>query len=160
MISTQAAGAELALEQSFISECRFDNKIITLGADAILTNNAEVAVSNLYFNEDKTKKMGRVRVIVSGDLSVEKHPDIRCDYKMVVEGEFSAAQDKPDEEVQNLLWFNGTSILYGIARAKMEVMSSTVFERGKITLPIVNMAEFIKQQNAAYLKKNDVQTES
>ena len=46
MIPTHDVNASIELEESFISECSFSNRLITLGTDALLTNDAEVAVSN------------------------------------------------------------------------------------------------------------------
>ena len=152
MIPTQDINAQIELVESFISECSFSNRLISLGSDAILTNNAEIAVSNVYMSNDGTKKNGRVRVIVSGILAVENVPDASCDYKMTVEGTFSTDKETNDEKFLELLWVNGSAVLYSITRAKMEVLSATVFEVGKITLPLINMVEFIKKQNAAYLK--------
>lgn len=155
MIPTQDINAQIELVESFISECSFSNRLISLGSDAILTNNAEIAVSNVYMSNDGTKKNGRVRVIVSGNLAVENVPDASCDYKMTVEGTFSTDKETNDEKFLELLWVNGSAVLYGITRAKMEVLSTTVFEAGKITLPLINMVEFIKKQNAAYREKEN-----
>lgn len=155
MIPTHDLNASIELEESFISECSFSNRLITLGTDALLTNDAEVAVSNFYMNAEGTKKLGRVRVIVSGNLAVENNEKARCDYKMTVEGVFSADKEKDDEELSELLWINGASVLYGIVRAKMEVVSSMVFGSGKITLPLINMVQFVKKQNEAYLKEHN-----
>ena len=64
------------------------------------------------------------------------------------------SKEKDDEELGELLWINGASVLYGIVRAKMEVISSMVFGSGKITLPLINMVQFVKKQNEAYLKEH------
>ena len=52
----------------------------------------------------------------------------------------------PDEDFEAKLWFNGSATVYGIARSKMEVMSSMVLNHGKIELPMVNMYELLKAQ--------------
>lgn len=51
------------------------------------------------------------------------------------------------------LWFNGSSTLYGIARAKMEVISAMILNNGKISLPMLNMFELLKEQFAEAEKK-------
>ena len=38
MIPTHDVNASIELEESFISECSFSNRLITLGTDALLTN--------------------------------------------------------------------------------------------------------------------------
>ena len=92
MIPTHDVNASLELEESFISECNFSNRLISLGSDAILTNNAEIAVSNPYMSKDN--------------------------------------------------------------------ITSTIFESGKITLPLINMVEFVKKQNEAYLKQHNDKKQS
>ena len=67
MIQTQNTNAPLEMEHSYISECEFNNRIISIGADATLTNQAEVAVSNIYANDTDTKKLGSIRITVSGN---------------------------------------------------------------------------------------------
>ena len=42
----------------------------------------------------------------------------------------------------------------------MEVITSTIFESGKITLPLINMVEFVKKQNEAYLKQHNDKKQS
>lgn len=148
MIQTQNTNAPLEMEHSYISECEFNNRIISIGADATLTNQAEVAVSNIYTNDTDTKKLGSIRITVSGKLQVESNSEAYCDYKVVVEGEFSASKEKSNEEFEKLLWFNGASVLYSIARAKLETITAMIFANGKISLPLVNMVELVKQQSA------------
>ena len=113
-----------------------------------MTNQAEVAVSNIYANDTDTKKLGSIRITVSGKLQVESNSEAYCDYKVVVEGEFSASKEKSNEEFEKLLWFNGASVLYSIARAKLETITAMIFANGKISLPLVNMVELVKQQSA------------
>ena len=79
---------------------------------------------------------------------MESNSEAYCDYKVVVEGEFSASKEKSNEEFEKLLWFNGASVLYSIARAKLETITAMIFANGKISLPLVNMVELVKQQSA------------
>lgn len=146
MINVKETESSIQLLESFVSDCKFDNRLISLGSDTTLTNNLEVSVSNQIFNSDKTFRLGYVRIIVSGRLEVEDNANAYCDYRLVVEGEFSVPSSVAEKEFSQLLWFNGSSVLYGIARAKMEVLSSMMFNSGKITLPMVNMIEFLKKQ--------------
>lgn len=147
MISTNETASDFQLVQSFISSCRFDNRLISLGSDAVLTNKAEVSVSKQFFNEDKTIRFGYVRIVVSGNLAVEGQKEARCDYEIAVEGQFSNPATISEEQFNQQLWINGSSVLYGIVRAKMEVLSSTIFNDGKITLPLINMIELVKKQS-------------
>lgn len=147
MISTNETVSDFQLVESFISECQFQNRLIALGGDTVLTNHAEVAVSKQILNAEKTMRLGYVRVSIDGCLEVQENKDARCDFKLVVEGEFTVPVSCSEEKFNQQLWINGTSVLYGIVRAKMEVLSSTVFGKGKITLPLINMIDFVNKQN-------------
>ena len=57
-------------------------------------------------------------------------------------------------EFNRKLWFNGSTILYGIARAKMEVISTMVLNNGKISLPLLNMYELLKERFEGNEKKD------
>lgn len=157
MIQTKNVNTPLEMEHSYILECEFNNRIISIGTDTTLTNQAEVAVSNIYANDAGTKKLGNIRITVSGRLQAEANSEAYCDYKMVIEGVFSVSKEKSDEEFRKLLWYNGSSILYSIARAKLETITAMIFANGKISLPLVNMIDLVKQQSADVQKDKDQQ---
>ena len=140
--------SEMQLLSSLISECSFENNLISLGQDTVIENELKVAVSNIIKDTNSNLKNGSVRITLKGNIHIEKNPTAQCKYRLVVEGQFSFPMDKSDDDFNQLLWVNGSSILYGIARAKMEVMTSMVFDNGKITLPVINMLDFIQDQHS------------
>lgn len=146
--------SEMQLLNSLISECSFENNLISLGQDTVVENHLEVAVSNIIEDSVEKQKNGSVRITVKGNVHIENLPSAQCKYRLVVEGQFSFPMDKSNDAFTQLLWVNGASILYGIARAKMEVISSMVFDTGKIMLPVINMLDFIKNQHP----QNDTET--
>ena len=61
------------------------------------------------------------RLILDGDIIFKEtkgEPKASCKYHMVIQGLFSVEKDMPDVEFNRKLWFNGSTILYGMARAK------------------------------------------
>lgn len=147
MIGTNEAASDFQLVQSFVSSCRFDNRLISIGSDTVLTNKVEVSVSKQFLNENKTLRLAYVRIVVSGNLAVKEQEEARCDYEITIEGQFSDPATISEEQFNQQLWINGASVLYGILRAKMEVFSSTIFNDGKITLPLINMIQLVKKQS-------------
>lgn len=147
MISTNDFQSDFQLEQSFVSDCHIENCLITLGSDTTLENTIEVSVSDILTNNNNDRKTGYVRLKAQGSLSVKENSRGTCVYGITMQGEFSAPMQMDDANMTNMLWFNGSSILYGVLRAKMEVITSMVFETGKITLPTINMIELIKHQS-------------
>lgn len=54
-----------------------------------------------------------------------------------------------------MLSLNGSTILYSIARGKIESISSAIFEYGKIELPVVNMNQYFEKE-ASKAEKNNI----
>lgn len=139
--------AAIQYENCFVSECTFHNNLITLGSDAILNSELQVGVSSIYHTDSTLKKFGRVRLILDGDMQIQNAPDAKCTYHLVLEGEFSTDNTVDDQKFIDALWINGSTVLYGIARAKLETISTSLFHEGKISLPMINMLELIRSQS-------------
>lgn len=140
-------GADIQCKSSFITECSIENNVINLVSDATLDHQIKVSVSEPTPSEDSSdEKEAYVRLTLDGLYSVNNHSDASCKYHLVVNGSFSVANEVPDTDFIQKLWFNGSATLYSIARAKLEVISSMVLNYGKILLPMVNMYELLKAQ--------------
>lgn len=139
--------ANIQYENSVITECNFENNILDIGSDAELQTAMQVAVSNPVIDEEAQKKYGRVRLTIEGNYSVQGNDDATCKYRVVLIGKFSASVQISDDDFLALLWFNGSTALYSIARGKVETISSAILNNGKIVLPMVNMAELLKAQS-------------
>lgn len=136
----------LQYRDSFITECNITNNIINIGSKAELNHQVEVAVSDPVRDEKTQEKVGYVRLILDGTYKTEKSEDACCKYHMIVQGSFAVKDSMSDTDFVKMLWFNGSATMYGIARAKMEVISTTVLNNGKISLPMINMLEVLKEQ--------------
>lgn len=138
--------ADIQYESSFVTECSIDSNLIDIGEDAVLESNVEVGVSNPTTDEKSKRKFGSVRLTLDGTYSIKNNPEAFCKYHLVLIGEFSAESSLDDDEFSKLLWFNGSTSLYSIARGKIETISSTVLNTGKISLPMVNMIKLLQAQ--------------
>jgi len=118
-----------------------------MGDTKLKVKSAELIEGNVYGNQDVSKT-------IDGDYSTKGEPKASCKYHMVIQGLFSVEKDMPDVEFNRKLWFNGSTILYGIARAKMEVISTMVLNNGKISLPLLNMYELLKERFEGNEKKD------
>ncbi len=83
-----------------------------------------------------------IHVIVSND-----EDDATDEFKLTIEGEFSAKSDLEEKSFLELVQFNGSSVLFSLARAKVEEVSALTYEAGKIILPLVNMIKFFHNQD-------------
>ena len=52
----------------------------------------------------------------------------------------------PDEAFTKMLMVNGVSALYGIARSKLEVITALTYHQGKISFPMINVLELLKEK--------------
>lgn len=134
-------------ENAVMTEGSFTNNLVQPGNSTNLDSEVEVSVSNIYIDEEAAKKLGRVKLELKGTFSVMEHPEANCTYRFVFNGEFSTAKDTPDDDFLKALWFNGSTALYGIARAKIETISAMIMQVGKISLPMINMVELVKEQH-------------
>ena len=138
--------ADIQYLGSFLTECSFDNNIIDAVSQCELTHQLSVSISEQVPIDDPSKKAAYVRLILDGVYSLQDGSEASCKYHMVIHGKFMIDKSVPDEDFETKLWFNVSAAVYGIARSKMEVMSSMVLNHGKIELPMVNMYELLKAQ--------------
>ena len=141
--------ANIQYKNSFITECSITNNLLDIGEDAVLKTDVKVAVSKLSLSDDEKEKLGRVRLTLDGNYSVPGNSDAKLEYHIVLIGEFCTAAATKDEDFNASLWLNGSTALYSIARGKIETISTTVLNNGKITLPMVNMMELLRTQLGA-----------
>lgn len=141
--------ANIQYKNSFITECSITSNLLDIGEDAVLETEVKVAVSKLSLSDDEKEKLGRVRLTLDGNCSVPENSDAKLEYHIVLIGEFSTAAATKNEDFNASLWLNGSTALYSIARAKIETISTTVLNNGKIILPMVNMMELLRAQLGA-----------
>ena len=145
--------ADIQYKESFITECSITNNVINMGTGAVLKHELEVSVSEPIPSDTPDEKEAYVKLILDGTYEAQDDSNARCKYHMEVQGAFAAKKTVPDDVFMKRLWFNGSSTLYGIARAKMEVISAMILNNGKISLPMLNMFELLTEQFAEAEKK-------
>ena len=91
-------------------------------------------------------KIGKLLMIVNVSVKPEGADSSGDTIEMDVEGLFSSSEDTSDEEFLYLINVNGGAALYSIARSKLEIVSSLVYDKGKIVLPMINMIQFFEER--------------
>ncbi len=97
--------------------------------------------------QKEDKKYGGLLVVVEVFIDTEvpdNHPD---HIYIALEGAFSSPASVSDEDFEELLNINGGSVLYAIARAKIETISATIYQSGKILLPMVNIVQYFEEKS-------------
>ena len=70
--------------------------------------------------------------------------DIENDIHFTITGAFLSKGKISEEDFKQLVAINGASALIGIARGKIESLSSSIFNNGKIVIPFVNVIDYYK----------------
>ena len=106
----------------------------------------DIKCSNPTIKENS--KFGKLLMQINVSVipeNVDLSPDT---FELVIEGIFSSPANISDDEFMGLLNVNGGAVLYSIARAKIEAISSLIYAEGKILLPLVNIIQYYQERNS------------
>ena len=78
------------------------------------------------------------------DIKIEQAEEENCKIELSLEGAFIVSKDYDEEKCKELVGVNGAAALIGIARGKIEAISASIFNDGKIVIPFVNVIEYYK----------------
>ncbi len=78
------------------------------------------------------------------ELKIVKE-DAECTMDMTVEGAFLAEEQMEIDDFEEFIMINGAAALIGIARGKIESISASIFNEGKIVIPFVNVIDYYKK---------------
>ena len=93
-------------------------------------------------------------VVISIQIKIEKDNSGEADITMDLEGAFEPEPGIDEDEFGKLVAINGVAALVSIARGKIEAISATVLNTGKITIPFVNVVEYYDTIKKEKDKKN------
>ena len=65
-----------------------------------------------------------------------------CKFEILIKGAFQSTRDMDEEEFRKLVEINGAASLIGIARGKIESISATMLNNGKINIPYINVMDY------------------
>jgi hypothetical protein len=124
-----------------VTKLQISNEIVDLGTEA--------QKSFGLFIHKPQKESSDVGFMYSEVISIEVHIGDEFTGKtsliMDIEGAFESVGTISEENFKTLVALNGASALLGIARGKIEAISSVIYNTGKITIPLVNMIEYYKE---------------
>ena len=138
--------SELIFNGSSIKSLKITNNIVNL---ANTNNSIEMSLDIKKIDEipqeEKRELKGYLLLNLTVTTKDQEDPSLKCKFVITVEGCFSSWME--DREIfERMLYLNGGTTLYSIARAQILNFSSNVFMSGKILLPLINMIEFINQK--------------
>lgn len=101
----------------------------------------------LNINEPKFQKTEGTlfaQMLIEFEIEVHQFEEQKCKINLALEGVFMAKGAVKDEAFKELVIVNGAAALIGIARGKIEMISASIFNNGKIVIPFVNVIEYYK----------------
>ncbi len=81
---------------------------------------------------------------VDFDIEIEQSEDQKCKIKLVLEGAFISRDGIDKDAFKKLAIINGAAAIIGIARGRIEAMTASIFNNGKIVIPFVNVVDYYK----------------
>lgn len=133
---------------STIRNLKIENHLIYLGENTKEEYKLEILPSEVQHEKKDKIFFGAVAIKVEIKLSTENDPESDT-INLTIEGGFAAPENIGEEHFEKLLSLNGAATLYSIARAKIEAISNATFEKGKITLPVINIHQYYEEEKKA-----------
>lgn len=78
------------------------------------------------------------------EIEIEQSENRKFKLELSLEGAFLSDKDIVEEEFKQRVSINGAAALIGIARGKIESITSNIFDSGKVVIPFVNVIEYYK----------------
>ena len=127
-----ATGIELL--GASVAKLTVDNTIVDIENDA--QRSFGMTINEPQFqNIEKTKEIFS-QMTIDFDIIINQSDNDNCNIHS--KGKIS------EEDFKQLVAINGASALIGIARGKIESLSSSIFNNGKIVIPFVNVIDYYK----------------
>lgn len=78
------------------------------------------------------------------EIEIEQSENQRCKIEFSLEGAFLSEGEVEEDVFKQLVAVNGAAAIIGIARGKIESITSNIFNNGKIVIPFVNVVDYYK----------------
>jgi len=139
-----ATGIELL--GASVAKLTVDNTIVDIENDA--QRSFGMTINEPQFqNIEKTKELVKEifsQMTIDFDIIINQSDNDNCNIHFTITGAFLSKGKISEEDFKQLVAINGASALIGIARGKIESLSSSIFNNGKIVIPFVNVIDYYK----------------
>ena len=127
---------------STIKNLKVDNNIVDVDKECKRS-------FGLNINEPEFQSVdNRVAAQMTIDFEVEiiQAEEQRCKIEISLEGAFLSEAEPIEDEFKHLVAINGAAAIIGLARGKLEAITSNIFNNGKISIPFVNVLDYYRGQ--------------
>ena len=133
-----AAGIELV--GTTIKNLTVENTIVDVEKEA--KRSFGLNINEPYF--EKTEDGFFSQLTIDFEIEIEQSGEQKFKMELTLEGAFLSEGGIDEKNFKQLAGVNGAAAVIGIARGKIEAITSNIFNNGKITLPFVNVVEYYK----------------
>lgn len=134
-----ATGIELL--GASVAKLTVDNTIVDIENDA--QRSFGMTINEPQFqNIEKQRNISQMTI--DFDIIINQSDNDNCNIHFTITGAFLSKGKISEEDFKQLVAINGASALIGIARGKIESLSSSIFNNGKIVIPFVNVIDYYK----------------
>lgn len=123
---------------STVKQLYIDNHLISIEDDS--KKEIDMELVPISYSSNSIKHIATIALKMN--ITITTNGDI-CKITLLLEGEFSSSINLDEEEFKKICILNGGATLYSIARGKLEAVTALTFSRGKISLPMINMVDYV-----------------
>lgn len=101
----------------------------------------------ININEPQYQQSGDelyAQITIDFEINLEQDEGQKCKIEMSIEGAFLSEKDTDVEKFKELVLINGAAALIGIVRGKVESITASIFNNGKIVIPFINVVDYYK----------------
>lgn len=101
----------------------------------------------LNINEPYIEKIENglyAEVVLDFEIEIEESEEEKFTMKLSLEGAFLSEGEVDEKSFKQLVGVNGAAAIIGIARGRIEAITSNILNNGKVTIPFVNVIDYYK----------------
>ena len=133
-----AAGIELV--GTTIKSISVENNIVDIEREA--KRSFGLNINDPCFEEVESGFFSQMTI--DFEIEVEQSEEQKFKMKMSLEGAFLSEEGIDNKAFKQLVGVNGAAAIIGIARGKIEAITSNIFNNGKVVIPFVNVIDYYK----------------
>lgn len=125
---------------TYVNDLSINNSIADIVKDAKRTFGLNIS------EPEFESKDGSIYAQIGIEIEIEisQSEEQNCKIKFSIEGGFVSSGDIEEEVFKQRVAVSGAAALIGIARGKIETISASIFNSGKIVIPFVNVVDYYK----------------
>ena len=125
---------------TYVNDLSINNSIADIVKDAKRTFGLNIS------EPEFESKDGSIYAQIGIEIEIEinQSEEQNCKIRFAIDAGFISLGDIEEEMFKQRVVVNGVAALIGIARGKIETISASIFNSGKIVIPFINVVDYYK----------------